>query len=138
MFDEIVNPVTNEIVKLNSKSGQEILENYKKTLLQQGGTWDLSSNQWKKGCKIIIDTTNSKGKIIKYNPKYEHILKAVHDWIVAALCYPHFDPSNLADPIPISIVNAGGSGSGNIIRQQCRIGNDKGLFLKIFVPHYDY
>ena len=98
MFDEIVNPLPNETVKLNSKSGQEIIEINKKTLLQQGGTWDLSSNQWKEGCKIIIDTTNSKGKIIKYNPKYKHILKAVHDWIVAAIALPSFRSHNLADP----------------------------------------
>ena len=37
MFSEIVNPITNKKVKLNSASGKRILENYKKFLQKGGG-----------------------------------------------------------------------------------------------------
>ena len=37
MFSEIVNPITNKKVKLNSASGKKILENYKKFLQKGGG-----------------------------------------------------------------------------------------------------
>ena len=128
MFDKIVDPITNKHVKLNSRLGKQILNNYKKILTQSGGVWNFHPTDMVERCYLIRDYTN---KEIKYNAKYELILKVVHNWIISGLCYPSAHAGN---PIPITIVKAGGSGSGNIIRQQCKIGNDKGLFLKIIFP----
>ena len=45
MFSEIVNPITNKKVKLNSASGKKILENYKKFLQKGGGNHGRPQSQ---------------------------------------------------------------------------------------------
>jgi len=135
MFNQIVNPVTNKPVKLNSKLGKKILENYTKISGQTGGKWhfqpalaDLRADE------ISIIVNNPNVVAAHQHPKVTRGLKNLLEFIqhhgFAVICNSRgIKPDNVFKVYDRDQPNI----SGHIIDLHCASFNTKGLFMKLFV-----
>ena len=135
MFNQIVNPVTNKPVKLNSKLGKKILENYTKISGQTGGKWNFQpSSQHIPTDEISIIVNNPNVAAPHQNPEVTRGLKNLLEFIqhhgFAVICNSRgIKPDNVFKVYDRDNVNV----SGHIIDLHCNSLNTKGLFMKLIV-----